>query len=79
MGITEYINLEHSGNNNGYDQKGIICMLPILQQLQPLILQDYSIYNIEGKFKVNKKTLCVCKFSKYCSSRADLAIKLELS
>ena len=59
-GIAEYINLENSGNNRGYDQKDNICMLPILLQLLP----RYSIYNIDGKFKLNQKTLCACALSK---------------
>ena len=38
-------------------------MLQILLQLQ-LLLSDYSIYSIEGKYEINQKMLCVCKLSK---------------
>jgi hypothetical protein len=60
-GITEYINLKNSGNNKGHDQKGNICMLSILVQL---LLLNYSIYSIVGKFEPNAKTLCACTLSK---------------
>jgi len=29
-GITEYVNLENSGNDKEHDQKGNVCLLPIL-------------------------------------------------
>ena len=64
IGITEYINLKNSGNNKEEDQKGNICMLPILLQLPQLLLPDYYIYSIEGKFELNQKTLRACKLSK---------------
>ena len=40
-GITEYINLENLGNNKGGDQKGDICMLPMLLQLPELLHLQY--------------------------------------
>ena len=35
--------------------------------------------NIEGKFELNQKTLCVCTLSKKRISRIELSVKLELS
>ena len=55
-GITEYINLENSGNYKRYDLKGNICILTILLQLLPLLLPHYFIYNIEGKFELSVKS-----------------------
>jgi hypothetical protein len=63
-GIIEYINLENSGNYKGDDPKGNICMLPMLLQLPPLLMPNYSIYNIEGKSELNKKQLCACTVPK---------------
>jgi hypothetical protein len=60
--ITEYINLEISGNNKGDDQKGIICMLPILLQLPPLLLPHNSFYSIDGKFELNQNN-AKCMYS----------------
>ena len=58
--MTEYINLELSGNNKGDDQRGNISMLPLLPKLpplllklQPLLLPCYSIYNMEGKLEIS--------------------------
>ena len=62
--MTEYINLENSGNDKGGDQKGKICRLSILLQLPPLLLLNYSICIIQGKFEVNQKTLCAGTLSK---------------
>jgi hypothetical protein len=61
--MTEYINLEFSGNDKGDDQKDNIWKLPLILQLTTqLLLQlpHYSIYNLEGKFELNQKTLCAC-------------------
>ena len=74
-GMTEYVNLELSGNDKGDDQKSNICMLPILLQLLP----RYFICNIARKLEPNQKTLCACKLSKECISRIDLSFKWELS
>ena len=56
--ITEPNYLENLGDDKENDQKGNICMLPILLQLPLLLLPDQSIYSIEGKFELNRKTLC---------------------
>ena len=73
-----------SGNHKGADQKANICMLPLLSQLPLLMLPPlllplhYSIYNIEGKFGLNQKTLCACTWSKERIWRIDSVIQLEL-
>ena len=50
-GITKYFNLENSENDKGDDQKGNICMLPMLLQLPPLLPPHSSIYGIQGNLK----------------------------
>jgi len=64
-GTTEYIELEKSANDKGFDQKGNMCMLPILKQLPPLLLPDFTLFTaLRRKFELNKKMLCACKLSK---------------
>ena len=46
-GMTEHINLEISGNDKGDDQKGNVCILPILLQLPHLAMPHYSSYSIK--------------------------------
>ena len=63
-GIIVYINLGNPGNDQEYDLKAKIGILPIPLQLPPLLLADNTIYVIKGKFGVHQKMLCACKLSK---------------
>jgi len=57
--------LENLGNDNGYDPKANMSMLPKRLQIPPLLIPDYSIDSTEGKFELNQKTLCACKLPCY--------------
>ena len=73
-GIAEYINLKNLGNDKGDDQRGKICILPILLQLPPLLLPHYSIYDIKWKFELNQNTLSAYALSKKNILRIDLEL-----